>query len=107
MAKLDVEVKAELAWCNKHYRLIPPIVDPRTATYALVGTLLNTKEFQVLCGLDKESGTKADPGRAQEQIEEISPVCCFIGDEAVSETMLRVKNKAKSTQNGHAPRQDD
>jgi len=97
---MALDINVNKVWCSKHYRSIPPIVDPRAASYALVGQLLRTEEFQVLCGLDMEKGVKADSSLAQEKMDEISPVCCFIGDSGVDAALIGLKKSHKSAKNG-------
>lgn len=99
--ELGLSVRPEQVWCSDHYRTIPPIVDPVVATYALVGQLLKTRKFQILCGLDEATGRKADSRLAQEKMDEISPVCCYIGDGGVQAAMVGLKSKQRAYENGH------
>jgi hypothetical protein len=90
--ELNLSVKVERVWCSKHYRLIPPAVNPITASHILVWQLLKNEEFQILCGRNDETGAKAIKSLAQEKMDEISPVCCFLGDEGVRASQVALQN---------------
>jgi hypothetical protein len=100
--KLD-NMGVNKVWCTEHYRLIPPIVDPRFATQALIGQLLKDKRFQELCGRNDETGEKAKSNLVQEKLDDLleqTRVCCFLGDTQVQVAMVGVKQGKRPYQNG-------
>lgn len=74
-------------WCERHWSVVrdDPSINGVLASILLIQYLLNDDSFTRLCGYDPDAGTKADIGRANEEMERIGPICCYLGDDRMQQ----------------------
>jgi hypothetical protein len=49
----------------------------------LMEALVNHEPFMIACGYDPVTGERAKAERMNAEMEKVSPVCCYLGDEIV------------------------
>jgi len=75
-------------WCEHHWALIrdaQPRANGLHAALLLSQRALVDERFMRAAGWNPETGALADADRINEIMAKFSPICCFVGDEAVSQ----------------------
>jgi hypothetical protein len=88
-------------WCEKHWQPYQEgNLNGLAATMLMMQSLVEDERFQRTCGRNPETGELAKVELLNEVLEQISPACCFLGDEKMESIKTEVKAMSDRARQG-------
>lgn len=86
-------------WCDRHWQpyregKAPGIV----ATMLLFQHFVDSEDVQRKCGWNPETGQMASTERLQQVSQELSPICCYLGDTVMDQIFLEAATMGATKQ---------